>query len=97
MNTYDVGDQVKCSVAFTDANGNAADPTTVLFKYLVDHGSTTTLTYGEDDEVVNDATGSYYVLLTVNAEGTWTYRFEGTGAVVAAAEDAFNTRDSAFY
>lgn len=97
MNTYDVGDQVKCSVAFTDANGNAADPTTVLFKYKRNHGGTTTLTYGEDDAVEKDGTGSYYVLLTVSAEGTWTYRWEGTGDVVAAAEDAFNTRDSAFY
>lgn len=97
MNTYDVGDQVRCSVTFTNSSGDPVDPTTVLFKYKINRGSTVTLTYGIDAAVVKTDTGDYYVDVTITQEGTWSYRFEGSGNVTAAAEGSFLARDSAFY
>lgn len=92
INTYDVGDRIRCRVSFTDLDQNPADPTTVVAKVKDPTGNTSTYT----DQVVNDAVGSYYIDVTLDQSGTWWYRFEGTGAVQAAEEQAFNVRDSRF-
>lgn len=90
INEYDIGDLVRVSAAFTDVNSAASD-TTVALKVLDPAGTTTTPT------VVHDSTGAYHYDISVNAMGTWYYRFEGTGVVQAASEGLFRVRDSAFY
>ncbi len=47
-----------------------------------------------DAELVKGSTGVYYVDYTTTAAGTLDYRFEGTGAAVAAAESLFGVKSS---
>ena len=95
--TYDYGDQVRVTCTFTNLAGSAADPTGITFKWRTPAGTTSSYVYGTDAELVKSATGIYYVDLTLNVEGTWYYRFEGTGALVAADEGHLLVKDSAFY
>ena len=95
-NIYDVGDQVTSSIEFRQGAA-LADPTTITCKVEEPDGTETPYVYPTDPEVIKDAVGKYHLDITVNAEGTWTHRWEGTGAVVAAAEQRFVVRDSAFY
>jgi len=95
MADYEKGDLVRCSAAFTDADGNYLDPTAVLFRFKKPDGTTTTYTYGADAELVKDAVGRYHVDVDADAEGVWAYRFESTGTGQAAGEEAF-TVDSVF-
>lgn len=92
--TYDKGDVAVLSGAFDDASGTATDPTTIVLKYINPAGTVTTLTYPTG--IVKDATGRYHYDLTLNASGTWAYRWEGTGAVVAAGEKKLVVRSTAF-
>ncbi len=95
-NSYIVGQLVRCTATFKNSSDVNTDPTAVLVKYKTPT-TIVTKTYGIDAEVVKSATGIYYIDLTLNEEGTWTYRFEGTGAVVAAGETWLQVGDSAFY
>jgi hypothetical protein len=97
VNTYDYGDRVKFSVAFTDENGTAADPSIVTFKHKGPGGTVTTYVYGTDAELVQESTGNYYVLWTLTGEGHHYARFEGSGTLVAADETEVRVLDSAFY
>jgi len=96
-NTYDIGDVVRCSAAFTDADGAAADPTTLTFRWQTPAGVEASYVYGTDDELVKDGTGNYHVDLTIDNDGVWYHRFEGTGTNVAAAESYFVIQQSEFY
>ena len=95
-NSYDVGDLVRVSLAFTNASGSAADPTTVRGRFRDPAGSVTTYVFGTDGELVKDATGNYHFDVGPTASGEWRYRGEGAGAVQAAAEGRFIVRASAF-
>jgi len=98
VNKYNKGSQVKCSVTFSDAAGDAADPSAVVFRYKDPPGVIRLYTYGVDGELVKDETGTgiYYVNLTPAVHGKWHYRFEGTGAVIAAGESQFEINRSVF-
>ncbi len=96
MNSYDLGDQVRLSAAFTDADGAAVDPTVVTVKYSDPTGSVTDLDYGVDLAVTRTTTGAYYVDFVPHTAGTWRYRWESSGAVTAAAEGEFQVRRSSF-
>ena len=96
MNSYNLGDQVRLSAAFTDADGAPVDPTVVTVKYSDPTGDVTDLTYGVDVAVTQEAGGSYYVDFVPNRAGQWRYRWESSGAVTAAAEGAFLVQRSSF-
>lgn len=91
---YDLGDQVRMSVSFTNSAGSAADPTTVTCKITDPSGNIETLVYGTDPDLVKAGTGSYQVDRKVDESGMWYYRFEGTGSVVSAAEGFLVVRRS---
>ena len=93
---YDVGDLVRVALAFTDAVGADADPTTVRGRFRDPSGVVTTYVFGTDSELVKDAVGNYYFELSPAASGEWRYRGEGTGAVQAAAKGRFVVRATAF-
>lgn len=95
-NLYDVGDEVRCTGTFTDADGTAQDPTGVTFKFTDPSGNTTTYTYGTDAQLVKSATGVYYVDVNVDEAGRWWYRFAGTGTGQAADELYFIAEESRF-
>lgn len=90
-NTYDVGTQVRLSVAFTDVDGNPADPTTVVCRVRNCGGSISTPT------VLQDGTGLYHVDVLLSSTGNWFYRFEGSGALIAVADAQINVTPSPFF
>jgi len=96
---YDYLDRVKLSVTFTNVSGVAVDPSTVAVKWRDPSGNTTTKTYGVDAVVTKTGTGVYEVIMDIDEQGKWYYRWEGTGATGAqgAAERSFEVRDSMFY
>jgi len=83
MNTYLVGTRVLLAGQFTDSNGNALDPTTVVAKLRTPDGVVSTLT------VQRNGVGAFSVSYTPGAIGLHQYRFEGSGAAVAANESQF--------
>ncbi len=97
-NQYHVGDLVRITGTFENAAGTDTDPAgTIIFKYKNPAGTITTYTYPTDAELVKDATGVYYVDISVDADGTWQYRAEsGTGQGQSADEKAFFVIDSEF-
>lgn len=96
MNSYDKGDLVRISAAFTNVSSVATDPSTIVCRVRRPQGSITLYTYGTDAALVKSGTGNYYVDLTTDQSGVWYYRFEGTGAVVQAEEDSFFVEVSQF-
>lgn len=74
--------------AFT-TDGAATDPTAVLL--TIKRPDATLLEYGwpsagADGTLTRESAGRFYIELTYDIPGTWNYRLEGTGAVVAAEE-----------
>ena len=87
-NVYAKDSLVRISTEFT-VSGADSDPTTVKCFYKDPNNVVTTLTYGVGNTVVRDAVGKYHVDISATIAGNWWYRFEGTGAVVAANEGEF--------
>ncbi len=96
MNSYDVGDVVRCVGTFANSAGTEVDPTAVLCKVREPDGTVTAYTYGVDAALVKAAVGSYYVDVEATAAGLWAYRFYSTGVGQAAGEAGFRVRVSSF-
>jgi hypothetical protein len=94
MNSYDKGDLVRLTATFTNSAGVATDPTVVLCR--VKSPTTTTIYTYNPGAIVKDATGVYYIDVSVSAVGQWWYRWEGAGTVEQADEGAFIVEASAF-
>ena len=97
MNSYDIGDKIRCQGTFQDSDSVNTNPTATVFKFKTPGGTTTTYTYGTDAELVRSATGIYYADITIAEEGIYHYRLEGTGTVTAGGEDSFRSILSQFY
>ena len=95
-NAYDIGDQVQLAAAFTDENGDPADPTEVTFRIRKPDGTTTAYVYGVDATVVQTSVGNYTCTVDIDQSGTWRYRWEGTEDPAAAGENIFTVRFSKF-
>lgn len=95
VNTYDVGQEVNFSVVFAVA-GVDTDPTAVFFRTLDPGGTITSYTFGVGIVIVQDAVGRFHANITLDQEGGWYYRWEGTGVVIAAREHYCEVRDSKF-
>jgi len=95
INIYDVGDLVKIKATFT-VDGTLTDPTTVKGKWKLGSGDTTEYIYGTDTELVRESAGVFHFNVSPVANGTYYYRFEGTGAAQGAEEGTFQVRQSNF-
>jgi len=99
MFSCDVGDRVKLTSynadgeGFKNTAGALTDPATVTLKVKKPDGTVTTYTYASA-EITKDAVGRYSYQLTIDQDGVWSYRWIGTGTIVAAEEDAFFVRKS---
>ena len=93
---YDIGDMARFKAMFT-AGQVAGDPTGIKIKIKSPSGTTTEYEYGTDAEVVKDEDGYYHCDFTFTEAGTWWYRWEGTGAVIAAEEASMQVVESEFY
>lgn len=78
---FQTGDRVRIEGLFKDSAGTAADPTAITLKILDPALATTT------PVPTNPAVGTYRHDLDLNQVGRWTFRYEGTGAVVASTPD----------
>lgn len=86
MADFDIGDLVRYSVAFTDAAGIAADPTTVTFQLTLVGGTPANYTISSSPAIVKDSTGAYHIDVAAVAAGNYGYRWLGVGTVQAAVE-----------
>lgn len=91
MNTHDIGDRVRVTCTFKNLDDVLTSPTTVTAEMLAP-GATVPTT----PTVTAGSTGVYYVEVDAALAGIYRLRFEGTGALVAAAEHAFSVRRSYF-
>ena len=89
--SYPVGNGVRLTATFTNLAGMVGDPTTVLFKSKSPHGTIV------QSAPTRAATGIYYIDLVLSMPGTWAYRWEGTGAIVAALDGRITASSSPFY
>lgn len=97
INSFDKGDVVRCSGAFTNLAGTAIDPAVVKFDFLAPTATTpTTYTYATDAQLVKDSTGNYHVDLDADIEGIYQWRLYSTGTGKAAAEGRFFVKGSSF-
>lgn len=94
-NSYDIGDRVRMTATVVTSGGVAADPTEVTFKVQDPSGNEATYLYSMG-LVTRTSAGVYYLEVTVDEAGTWYYRANGTGAVIAADEEYFYVRESQF-
>lgn len=96
VNTYEIGDAVRCTTSFRNDAGQLFDPTTVKFSYKRPDETVITKIFGTDAEIVKDAVGKYRIDVAATAAGEWFYRWFSEGNGQAAAERAFKVRRSNF-
>lgn len=89
--SYDRGDLVRLRAEFKNDVGTLTNPTAVVLRLRDPAGVVST------PAATASSTGVYTYDLSLTQEGTWIYRFEGTGAVQAAEEGEVYVRNSAFY
>lgn len=102
MNTYLAGNIVRVATysgtiaspvgGFQDQNGVLADPTVVTLSYRPGPGTSVVAVVYPDARIVKDGTGLYHADLDTTGtspSSTWTYLWDGTGAIEAAADNAF--------
>jgi len=95
-NSYDVGDQVRCSGTFSDVDtGALVAPATVVFQYKDPDANITTLTT-PDVLISNPSTGLYQSVVDADDEGEWYYRWSSTVDYKAANWDKFFVKDDPF-
>lgn len=89
---YDIGDLVSLDVTFKNTLLAVLDPTSVVFALRLPNATLVTYTYGVDGQITRSTTGKYNVLYSPLTEGTYCYRFAGTGACQSAEEKSFYIR-----
>lgn len=94
---YFVGQQIRLTATFRNETGELADPSLVAFKVIDGepgaHGEPKQIDYTSPVRV---SEGVYEQTITLTCSGTWRYRVEGTGALVAAAQKAFGVEPDPF-
>jgi len=95
-NSYDVGDQVRCSGTFRDADtGGLVTPATVVFEYLDPDSNKITITT-PNVLISNPSTGLYRSVIDIDDEGEWYYRWSSTVDYKAAGWGKFFINDDPF-
>ena len=81
-----VGSRIRFHAAFSSMQGTPTDPSTITLKVRPPGGTQTYYTFA-GGQLIKDSTGVYRIDLTVTVAGAWTYRWEGSGAIVIATPD----------
>jgi hypothetical protein len=92
---YHVGDMIRLTALWT-VDKSPTDPTAISLKFKNHAGTETEYIYGEDPEIEKDGTGDYHADIPLDHDGTWHYRWEGTGAAHAAEESSFEVEETEF-
>lgn len=91
INTYDIGNEIRLAVEFTDPDtGEYVDPDTVVCHLRRLKSAETTPSVTKDD------IGRYHALVEPDSPGEWSYRFDGSGGHTAARQHRFRIRPSDF-
>ncbi len=93
MNEYLLGNIVRISAYFQNS-GTVVNPTAVLLWLKKGDAPKTLLVYGTDPEIVNPATGTYYMDVVADPVGLYTYNWFSTGTGQAAGQTNFLVTDS---
>ena len=97
MPAYQRGQSVKLTFQFTDANGAAANPTTVTCKIEEPDGTETTYTSVSTPAITNPSTGTFELIVAPDQSGNHPARAVGTtGTSVAVVEHQFHVLLSVF-
>ena len=100
--SYDVSDRVRLgnhssntnTGAITDVNGDAVDPTDITMVVKGPDGTATTYTFNGTPTLSKENTGRYYVDVTLDAAGLWSYALVGAGTAVFREEAQLHARKS---
>ena len=93
-NTYELGNVVILSAQFVASRPTVpVDPSSVNCRVLDPTGAEKHYTAAQ---LTRTGAGAYYVPVLPTIVGTWSYRWEGTGAVVAAHDNTFMVSPSSF-
>lgn len=85
MNTYQIETLLRLNVTFYDVAANLpADPTTIALFVEDPDGVVTEI---DPLLIVRTGTGAYYSNFLPSGPGEWTYKWQGTGNVVATSRD----------
>lgn len=90
MNTYDYGDVVRLTATFRNSAGALTTPSSTVCRVKSPAGDITT------PAATPVSAGVLEAVVSINEEGEWHYRFEGTSPT-CAVEHRFLVRNSAFY
>ena len=82
---YHEGDGLRLQCTFT-ISGTKTDPTAISLKVQGPTASSPTEYTYALSQITKGTTGVYYKDITFNVEGTWHYKWTGTGAVAAVDE-----------
>ena len=95
MNFYEIDTQLQINATFMNVGLNVpADPTTVTLFLLDPLGNETSVGYNPGP-ISRTGVGLYNYLFTPSTVGTWTYKWQGTGNVIATSRDTkFTVRAS---
>lgn len=88
LDKYHQGDTLRLQCSFT-VSDTLTDPSTITLKTLDPAGTTSTYTYALA-EVTKSGTGVYYKDVNFDKEGTWYWKWIGTGTVAAVDEGKVN-------
>lgn len=98
MASYDVGAPVRVSVTFYNILNQPTDPTNVTFRYRPP-GQNPVVVSTPDIRIVRDGVGQYHFDIDTTGwtAGSVPYRWEGSGLLIAAVDNAFTLNASTFY
>lgn len=83
------GTQQRLTMAYTDQNGDAVDPSTVTFELMDPEGVLSTYVYGTDSEIDKSSTGNFYCDVIPDMGGRWFFRWKATGTGKILNEEGF--------
>lgn len=85
---YELGTAVILTASFTDnaTPANPLDPTVVTLIIEPPRGAVRTYTYPSGTAITRSVLGTFTYLLSLDQTTQWSYKWEGIGAVTAAAE-----------
>lgn len=92
---YNRDTQVELKGTFEDSEGALTDPTEVTLQVCTPAGVVTSYLYSGGD-VTRESQGVYTKAVTLDASGTWRYRFKGTGTLIVAKWAAITVLDDPF-
>lgn len=87
---YQVGDKPRCTGTLKTATGTLTNSTEVYAWVRNPAGAVTTYHYGaggDNSALVRLSTGIYYIDVTVDMPGEWSYGFYSTGNAQGASPD----------